>query len=371
MNGISIGVITYKMSPQKYSQMKYFEKLTEVAHQHKVRFFAFSVDDLDLKRKQIHGLFYSPVKKKWERRWTPFPTIVYDHVRYHPTEQFKRYVQLRNSGLIPFSYKGYSHKLGVMEYLSSFQDLKPFIPETEKVEDFEGIIHFIKGGPALLKPVNGTGGRDIYLLEEKNGKFLLSGKTSGNEWVTNKAVSLPMLKEVLLPILTKEKYMIQRKIPIQFQGRTCDTRVLIQKNQVGEWSLTGMGTRIGRSNRIVSNLAKGAHAVRTDEFIRTFVGKEPDPILQEIEEVSLKIGKRLDQKYGNFVEFGLDIGITPEGRFQLIEANSKPDRKIFLKTNQLENFKEAIRKPLEYHIYLCKQILSNSYTLKRAGGTNR
>lgn len=344
----SIGAITYKIE-NRYAQIKYFKKLSEIAKKYDVPFFVFGVDDVDLKNRRINGLWYSIRQQKWVRKWTDFPKVVYDHVRYHPTPQFRRYVKLRESGMMKFSYNGYAHKLIVMQHLSSYPDLEAYIPTTEKVFSFDEVLLFIEQGPAILKPYNGTGGRDIYKLVKLGDKTVVNGKGSIIGEMTDSE-----LRQWILQLITKERFVIQRLIPIVYKGRTCDTRVLVQKNGDGKWSFTGMGTRIGRANAVASNLAKGASAIRTDQFIETYLGLDPKPIMDRIEEVSVLIAKRLEEKFGSFVEFGLDIGIMPDGHFQLIEANSKPDRKIFLRTNQLAQLEQAIRKPLEYHLFLCK-----------------
>lgn len=356
-----IGLLTYRLGKERYSQMKYIAALTEASKRYPVELYAFGVDDVDEKRHRIHALHYLPDSKKWVRRWSQYPHVIYDHVRYHPTEQFKRYVAFRKSGLIPFSYQGYSHKLGVMEYLSSLPELKEYIPETNPLTRIEEIPPFLEDGAAVLKPINGSGGRDIFTIEKENGGYRISGRSKEGFWFDHTSVGREGLRKILIPHLSRERYMIQRRIPIDYKGRTCDTRVLVQKDGMGAWSITGMGTRIGRNHRTVSNLAKGASALRTESFIRTYLGKEPEPIITDLKEVSLHIAKRLEEKYGGFVEFGMDIGILPDGSFQLIEANSKPDRKILLRTGQSERYQEAIQKPIEYHLYLCRKLALPKY----------
>lgn len=350
MKGVSIGAITYQ-SEQGYAQLKYFKQFAILAKQHDVPFFVFSVNDVDIDKKRIKGLWYNEHTNQWVRKTSPFPAIVYDHVRFHPTEQFRRYVALRQSGLMKFSYNGYANKYIVMEYLSSFPELEPYIPKTIKVDDFEEVLSFIEKQPAILKPFNGSGGRDVYKLEKAKQLISISGQSVGQ-----RTLSIDQFKHWIKKLRSKERYLLQQYIPIQYDGRTCDTRVLLQKDGAGRWTFTGMGTRIGRLQSVASNLAKGATAMRTDQFIKKFLHLQPESIIEEIKRVCLMIAKRLENHFGNFVEFGMDIGIKPNGTFQLIEANSKPDRKILLKTKQYEALDQAIRKPFEYHLYLCKQL---------------
>jgi glutathione synthase/RimK-type ligase-like ATP-grasp enzyme len=355
MNKISIGVITYQ-TKKGYEQMGYFEELAKVASSHKIPLFVFSVNDVDVKKGCIHGLWYASDKDLWERKWSDYPSIVYDHVRYHPTEQFKRYMKLRKSGLMTFSYTGYSqNKWKVAQYLAAFPDLFSYIPETNLIENTEVVDRFLQKEEAFIKPINGTGGKGIYLIRKNSDEYFIKGREEQEESMRKEE-----LEKWVLRLIAKEPYIIQRRIPILYDGHPCDTRLLIQKNHQGKWTFTGMGTRIGKKNRIVSNLVQGADAMRTDLFIKQYLGKPAKSIIEEMVEVGLQIAERLDQKYGNFVELGLDIGITPDGTFQLIEVNPKPDRKIFIKTNQIEQFKQAILKPFAYHLYLCKQMETTS-----------
>lgn len=357
MKDASIGAITYQ-SDQGYAQLKYFKHFALIAKQHQIPFFVFSVNDVDVEQKRIHGLWYNEVTNQWVRKTFPFPTIVYDHVRFHPTPQFRRYVSLRQSGLMKFSYNGYANKYIVMEYLSSFKDLEPYIPKTIKVDDINQVISFIQQHSSILKPYNGSGGRDVYKIEKAKQNIIVRGQSIGQ-----KTLTIEEFKDWLQKRSSKERYLLQKYIPIQYDGHTCDTRVLLQKDGTGRWTFTGMGTRIGRQQSVASNLAKGATAIRTEQFIEKYLRLQPEPIIEEIKRVCLMIAKRLEEHFGNFVEFGMDIGITPDGTFQLIEANSKPDRKILLKTKQYEALEQAIRKPFEYHLFLCNQLQNKKVSI--------
>lgn len=335
-----IGFLTYKKH-HTLESLSYFYRLAKVARALGVSLFAFSIDDLDIMRKSVRALigadhasakastFNDRVSATQIIAW---PDIVYDFVRYHPTKQFARYLKLRAQNILPSLYRGGSNKWRQYEILSQQETLIPHLPKTirwQRMIDVSEIRTLFSGQSVLIKPINGTGGKGIFAVEDATRDFPDD------------------LGDVI----------IQEKLDLKFGDHLYDTRVLVQKNKFGRWTVTGFGTRSAPTSSLVTNLSRGGTALRTEQFLKNIAHLHVTETLQAIERLSLNVAETLDTAFGPLVELGLDIAITRDGHLYILEANTKPDRMILLKTGQKEAFTRAHARPL---LYLCEMFASGN-----------
>lgn len=336
-----IGFLTYKKH-HTLESLPYFYRLAKVGKALGVRLYAFSVDDLDVKGKTVRALIGvdhpSTVSSTLtahnvsQTQTIAWPDIFYDFIRYHPTRQFARYLKLRSKNILPSLYKGGSNKWRQYEILSQNEAVAPHLPKTmrgQSAMDVLEIMTFFSERPVLIKPIHGTGGKGIGTLEHHH-RHIPSD-----------------LGDVI----------IQEKLDLKFGERLYDTRVLVQKNKLGGWTVTGWGTRSAPTSSLVTNLSRGGTALRTEHFLKHIAHLPVTDTLQTIERLSLNVAETLDTVFGPLVELGIDIAITRDGHLYVLEANTKPDRMILLKTGQKEAFTRAHIRPL---LYLCAMVASGS-----------
>lgn len=336
-----IGFLTYKKH-HTLESLPYFYRLAKVAKALGMRLYAFSIDDLDVQRKTVRAVIGkdATATKASARSADMIPTtqtiawpdIFYDFVRYHPTKQFARYLKLRAQNILPSLYRGGSNKWRQYEILSQHENLIPHLPKTIRWQhtlDISKIMTLFSGQPVLIKPIHGTGGKGILAVEHADGHIFNN------------------LSDVI----------IQEKLDLKFGDRLYDTRVLVQKNTWGRWTVTGLGTRSAPNTSLVTNLSRGGTALRTEHFLQNIAHLPVTETLQAIERLSLNVAETLDASFGPLVELGLDIAITRDAHLYLLEANTKPDRMILLKTGQKEAFVRAHARPL---LYLCEMFTSGN-----------
>jgi glutathione synthase/RimK-type ligase-like ATP-grasp enzyme len=134
--------------------------------------------------------------------------------------------------------------------------------------------------------------------------------------------------------------------------------MLVQKNGKGEWEVTGCAGRIGAARSVTSNLHGGGRAIEMEKLLRQRFASDKtiEKIRQTAEKLAMDIVDQLELEYGRLCELALDLAVDPDGHVWLIEINPKPGRNIFLQINDLEAYRTAIIRPLEYAKWLYKQL---------------
>jgi glutathione synthase/RimK-type ligase-like ATP-grasp enzyme len=149
-------------------------------------------------------------------------------------------------------------------------------------------------------------------------------------------------------------YLLQQAVDNRLRnGQVYDFRLVVQKDGNGKWTLTGGAARVGGARSITSNLHGGGRAVAWQTMLmKQFTAKRSESIVNEMKTLSIRVAEALEQRYGRLCELGLDIAVDHGGKPWLLEVNPKPAREIFRKTGQHATYRTAIRRPLEFAIFL-------------------
>jgi hypothetical protein len=199
-----------------------------------------------------------------------------------------------------------------------------------------------------LKPDRGSCGSGIIQVKHAGDSYIVKDSKNGY-WRT---VSATGVFQGIQPYIRGRSYLVQEGLPLTVSGRPFDIRVLVQKDGTAKWKLTGAAMRIGRDGTITSNLHTGGNAVRLDVALRDAFGPQGVGMESTIYETALKLVELLDRHLGPLGEVGVDMGAEASGRLWFIEANSKPGRDVFLRTNDEAARRLSLERPLDYAIYL-------------------
>jgi len=183
-----------------------------------------------------------------------------------------------------------------------------------------------------LKPVTGSQGRNIIKITRKKGAGYEYQYLLNNQVHRGRAASLQQLRQHLRRVMGNRSYIVQKQINlIRTGGNILDVRVMVQKDNQGQWGITGMAVRVGRHGAITSNISSGGYGRRVRGVLeRKFSSREQvDEIISQIEQVALKAASTLEQGIGSAGEMGIDIGIDSQGKVWFIEANLRPARQVF------------------------------------------
>lgn len=341
-------------------ELDFFRKLTLQGKTLGLPVAVFTPEDVDTGRKQVRALVYDDNEKKWKRQSMPLPTLIYDRCRYQKSPRFQLLRQFRTRYPdLTYLNRPIRHKWGVYELLSGNNEIAPHLPETVKYRTPADLSRMLKSYPLIiLKPEDGTGGRGILSIRRRpEGLYLVRGRDR-----KRKIVPAQQLQERQIPIRfgswnLKERYMVQQGIDITLpDGRVHDFRLLIQKNGEGEWEVTGCAGRIGAPRSVTSNLHGGGSAARADDLLRQrFSASKTAEIRQSMDRLSRAVAQQLEKSFRQLCELALDLAVDPRGHVWLLEVNPKPAREVFSRLGEQEVYRTAIRRPLEYALYLYRQ----------------
>ncbi|MFS0727287.1 YheC/YheD family protein [Paenibacillus sp. 1P07SE] len=358
-----LGILTLYLNENRMlEERSIYQKMTLAGAKLGLQVFVFTPADVNYKQNRIHAMFYHPETKRWTRKWTGFPSLIFDRCRIQKSYRFEQLKRFRAVyGHLTFLNRPLRNKWTVYKQLSGENRFRPFLPHTRIVESRQDIQKMLGSYPLLyLKPINGTGGRGILRIERlQKSSWLIQGRDHNRRII--KPVKVPtsaLYSKLDAWHMNKNKYLIQQGIAIKLSGgRVHDYRMLVQKNRFGKWEVTGCAGRVGAPGSITSNLHGGGHATTMQSLLERWIGDEAKrtEIVKQAEEFSVDVAAYLEQSYGKLCELALDLAIDRSGRIWLLEVNPKPAREVFARAGDRATYQRAITKPLEYALWLYNQ----------------
>lgn len=358
MKNHTVGILTWR-SGTKFAEPAFFRRLIKEGKELGATVFLFSPDDVFEAKRQIRGVTLSS-DGAWTSKWFSWPDIVIDRYRYYPKPKHKNYLAFRKRPLFNYANSRFSSKWNVYQVLVQDESMRRWLPETAEFSK-EHLLEMIDKYPVVyVKPNNGTGGRSIVRIKKVNGRYHLMGRSKhDNTKVVTQVTGKTQLFKWMERWIENEKlenefFLVQQGLDLNLvPDRTVDMRLLIQKDEFGVWKITGVGVRVGGEKSSTSNLHGGGKAVDALSFLTPRFGTEKTKeILQDCCQLAYRLVHVVENHYGRMIEFGLDIGIDVNGKVWLIEQNPKPGREIFKGLKQPARYKQAVKRPLQYALYL-------------------
>jgi glutathione synthase/RimK-type ligase-like ATP-grasp enzyme len=358
-----LGILTVYLNDRKaIDERSMLQKMTAAGRKLGMDVIVFTPDDVEEKTRRIHALVYHPDKKVWGRRWTHFPSIIYDRARYQKSPRFERFLEFRRkyADLI-FLNRPLRNKWTIYRTLSGVPAFRPHLPATRLYESPSDVSSLLKRHAAVyFKPINGTGGRGILRIERmRDGTFLLQGRNHARSIVPPRTIRREQLPALIRSWDRRgDRYIVQQGLQIKLpSGRVHDYRMLVQKNGSGEWEVTGCAGRVGPRNSITSNLHGGGTAAAMETLLREWVESEAKigQIRTTAESFGIEVAKNLEKTYGTLCELALDLAIDRSGQVWLLEVNQKPAREVFVRAGEREVYRRAITLPIEYALWMYRQ----------------
>ncbi|GMK38481.1 endospore coat-associated protein YheC [Paenibacillus sp. CCS19] len=355
-----LGILTlYLNDSGTLEERPIYQRMTTAAKKLGLDVYVFTPRDVNYKTNRINAQFYDPETKKWSKRWTSFPNMIYDRCRIQKSSRFDELKRFRQQyGHLTFLNRPLRNKMTVHRTLSRDKRFSNHLPNSRMYESIADLNAMLRKHSLLyLKPINGTGGRGILRIERIDGdKVLLQGRDQQRRIVAPQRIAAAELADKLSSWHLKEKrYLIQQGIPIKLpNGRVHDYRMLVQKDGEGAWRVTGCAGRIGAQNSVTSNLHGGGHAATMDTLLKRWIKNESkiETVKRDAESFGVQVAQHLEQSYGRLCELALDLAIDKQGRVWLLEVNPKPAREVFVEAGDTKTYQRAITRPLEYALHL-------------------
>lgn len=361
--GPLIGVLVSRVS-RKAPQLpfgattEFCKELSEACRIYGGYVYFFTPNDITTGASTVNGWIYHG---GWSKRPVPVPDVLYNRLTSRKLEnkpivqQFVKDVKQRHRGYV-FNEK-YLDKTDVFQALQREQGLANLLPESHLAKSYailQGMCR--KYGIVFLKPINGSLGKGIIKIVRNPTSGYTVYFTSLNGMRKQTFASTKELYSSIAGKLRARPHQIQQGIRlIEIGGRPVDFRVLVQRNQQGEWDVTSIVGRIAPNHTFVSNLARGGTLCTVKDALArsnlSAAGKKT--ALLKLKQAALKIAKGIERQIsGHYAELGVDLGLDATGRVWLMEVNTKPSKDDAKPASVQNKIRPSVRKLLEYCRYL-------------------
>lgn len=325
--------------------------------------YVFSPDSFDPESGTLIGCRLDKSNGSWQPSRVPLPDVVYD--RSFPKSADNR---RRCSAALGAIYERKRHeringklpsKLRVYDCLRGYSSIAPYLPATaayRHIDQLESILPDLPRG-AVLKPASGMQGRGFLHVEaphSETGELILRGRTKNNLSFKEVFRGFASLGQWLQSFMGSSPFLVQPYLPLRTaDDRPYDIRVLLQKDERGQWQVSGSAARLGRPESLTSNLHGGGSAKpAADTLAASFMRTKAEHLLGKIHTISGQTAALLEENFGRFGELAFDFGLEPSGKLWLLEVNAKPGRDAFRQTGDLAAATLSVTRLLQYARYL-------------------
>lgn len=212
------------------------------------------------------------------------------------------------------------------QILSTSSFIKRFLPQTCEL-DQQTLWEYLEEFPMVyIKPVIGSGGYGVIKVTKRS---------HGYEVQTNQVKRIfkqkHSLSQFIKHIVGEKKYIIQQGIDLlSIEQHPIDFRVLLLKPQ-GKWEVMGIMGKLGNKGKIVTNFCQGAKAIPLPIAIKrsSMENEQVNTIEELLFDIGLEVAYLVSNEYKYVREIGLDIAIDSKEKIWIIEANTRPNFKLF------------------------------------------
>ncbi len=355
-----LGIMTlYLGKNKKLEERSYYKQLSVLGQKMGIDVAVFTPEDVNETRRLVLAHHYDEASLRWKRKWVPFPAVIYDRCRYQATPRFAKYKRFRAKfARLTYMNHRLANKWIVHKTLNQNTRIRPFLPETKLYRNGKEMRKFLhRWNMIYLKPVNGTGGRGILRVARmSDGTCLVRGRDPERRIIATRKATVGEIALKLARWGERGNYVMQQGIDLQLKDGTMhDFRLLIQKNEHGQWEKTGCAGRVGPKNSVTSNLHGGGRAVPMKALLMNrFSADTVESVIRTIDTLGIDVAEQLEKKFGTLCELGLDIAVDRSGHVWLLEVNPKPAREVFSKIGETDTYRKAVTRPLEYAMWLYK-----------------
>jgi glutathione synthase/RimK-type ligase-like ATP-grasp enzyme len=343
-----------------FPEKSYYRRLCTVGEALGIQVFVFSPHRISWATQKVPGYTYDKTAGRWIKNIFTLPKLIYDRCFYKNRLQYQQHrdhiARLRLTKSVRFLGQNLKGKWAVQQTLMREPSVQPYLPPSQHYSGPRLLIHWLHHkGEAFLKPETGSQGRRVlHIVKYTSNHYTARGRDGHNRPVEVKFDRLLSLLQWISLFIRGRKYLIQDYLTLTTRaGKAFDIRSLVQKDGHGKWHYTGMAVRCGEEGSLTSNLHGGGSAVEPYPFLEEQYGKKKtEDIVAIIRELSQRIPPCLEQKYGSFIELGIDFGIDQQGQVWVLEVNSKPGRAVFLNLCNTNLKKRSIRNPIHYACYI-------------------
>ena len=345
-------------------QEEVFRHLLQAAEELGMYGYVFS--PLSVNWEDLSAAAYRCEDGKWIKCQVPLPDVVYDQITSRAFEKRKDVAPVRErlQRLLGARYfnPGYFDKWQVHEWLSADPRTASHVPETIRYQTVDQAAEFMyRHADVYMKPVHGSLGIGIMRVRRKpNGQVLYQLKKKDGSLQQVHVGSVSQFLKTEQRRLSRGQYLIQEALQLMtWQGRPFDIRLVLQKDDAGNWQRTKTFGRIAQTGQITSNLSTGGDALAVRGMLKEILKEDRavKRVMNELRKIARDVPAVIEQRQsGTIGELGLDLGLDEGGRLWVIEVNAKPWKKPNIEEGEWRDLSLlAFRRPVQFAQYLCSQ----------------
>jgi glutathione synthase/RimK-type ligase-like ATP-grasp enzyme len=295
--------------------------------------YFFTLEDIHWYEAKVKGYRWTP-DRKWIEGYYPMPRIIYDRCfgAEGRAAAYKLREMVKNSNIRVFNNVVKIGKHETYKHLRQYKEFKGQIPAFYSFHPQHLKKCLEQSGSLYLKPDKLYKGEGIVRITNQDEKYILEYRDPEHNNVFDFEDFDNMCNFLKTLFKEEQDYVIQNEINLaKFFGNRFDVRVMLQKIPKSTWEVTGINARLAPIGSVITSPRSGGKVLRIrDVLAKCFPGRENE-IIDQIIVFSKKVGHTMEEKFGNLVELGIDLGIDWTGKVWLIEVNGKPLKVSFFK----------------------------------------
>ncbi|WP_202081374.1 YheC/YheD family protein [Caldalkalibacillus salinus] len=331
--GPLLGILTTKGGKSPFAgNKKNFIDLSRTGKQHGAIVFVFTPDDVHWENNSIHGSMYDFKKRTWKRALFPLPNVVYNRVPTRKSEALTKVqsciTRLKSAQGVTLFNPHFFNKQELFTLLQNEESIRPYLPDTKQLQSKNSLLDMLnKHKSVYLKPTKGKAGAGIIKVAYNKEQQVYTINSQKGD--TPKILKTRQFDQVWRWFQTnkyKSPYLIQQAINLhQIKHCPFDFRVLLQKNNTGQWEVTGIGTRVAGVDRITTHVPRGGRIENPTHVLnQLYPTSQASMISKKLKTLAITIAKALEGEYSYLGEMSMDIGLDTDSHLWFFEANSKP-----------------------------------------------
>ncbi|RUS47587.1 YheC/YheD family protein [Cohnella sp. AR92] len=332
--------------------------------------YVVTVKHLKLSRPIVLGYTYSKSEGIWNSAYYPRPDVVYNRIPLREDEMLprvrKKLISIAKNPNVQLFNRRFFNKWSLFQWLNDSKLTRPFIPETRKLTEIAVLSSLLKRHSLLyLKPVRGKAGVGIMSLKiqpERNLPYTLQiQEEKGSRTFRSSTLSRLWNRILKQSNSIGEPYIAQQGIALaSVNERPFDLRALIQKNEFGQWELTGIGARVAGDTSITTHVPRGGYIEEPEKLLVSVFGQDKArKVLNKVKNTALILARQIERSSKHKAgEMSMDLGVDATGQVWFFEANSKP-----MKFDEPHIRKKSLEQIFNYSQYL------HSTALQQQGST--
>jgi hypothetical protein len=315
-------------------------------HTERFNLMVFTVSGMNWSKKIVTGLILE--NGIWQEKSLSFPSIIYNRLYVSNYALASSIEAVIGVGRV-FNCITRFDKWMIYEIIRKSK-AKEFLPETCLFHKIN-LLELIKRGKVLiLKPCKGSMGNDVYRIELINDSVYQLYQHTNFPVFTTKDAS-KFINHIKKRI--NNKFIVQEFIDIaKINDKIYDVRILVQKNNIGQWTVPGGLSRVSYANYYITNIC--SEIISLDTLVENRVLSSG--ALDLIYTISLEVAKTLERQLGHLGDICVDFGFDNQGKPWLIEVNGKTQKSLVYRLEDESLIRATFINPIEYAYFLATRL---------------